>query len=90
MKKKFFSLIGAGAAIVLLGQGCQATQQTETHPSMEEPSTPSAQIDASVDAIMNDAEASAAAEADASADAEVFNEDHANLDAFSQTQYEVK
>jgi len=43
-----------------------------------------------VNAILNDAETSATVESDASADAEVFQQDSAGLDTYSQSDYETK
>ncbi len=93
MNKKLIFSLSAGVLLVLLGQGCQAAPeqtQVENTPIAQPAVTPEAQVDVSVDAILNDVETSAAVEADASADAEVFQQDNAGLDTYSQSDYEIK
>jgi len=93
MNKKLIFSLSAVALLVLLGQGCQAApEQTRVGntPATQPAAMPEAQVDASVNAILNDAETSATVESDASADAEVFQQDSAGLDTYSQSDYEIK
>jgi len=93
MSKFYMPILGLAACLVLLGQGCAVGQRTDVmapKPSLDTEAGVDAEVDAAVDAILEEEEAAAEAETESSAEVEAFDNNKADLDAYSNLEYEME
>jgi len=86
MRKSIKALLGMAALLPLLGQGCALQQESQVNISGGNES----KVDATVDASLSGAEAVAEQERDGDSDVDMVGNDQAELDAYVQTEYELK
>ena len=86
MRKRTISLLALAAVLPLMGQGCSMQQSARINTSA---TSPSAQVDAAVNAELNTASDVNATERSGDSDADLMNTDKTQLDSYSQTQYDL-
>ena len=86
MRISMKALLGIAALLPLFGQGCAFQQDGQLNLSGGTDST----VDATVDASISGAEAVQKEERTGDSDADMIGNDQAELDAYTQTQYELK
>jgi hypothetical protein len=86
MRKSIQALLGVAALLPLFGQGCALQQEGQVNVSGGTES----KVDATVNATLSGAEDVAQQERDGDSDADMVGNDQAELDAYVQTQYELK
>jgi hypothetical protein len=90
MTSKAQRLLALAALLPLMGQGCLDMRQGAQVESQTEARTPGAAIDAAVDAELDAAASVDSAERAGDADADLIINDQAELDAYTEAQYELE
>jgi len=83
-KAKYLLLLAA--TLPLMGQGCSLMQSASVDTTA---TTPAGQVDAAIDAELDTAADVDSQERTGDADANLMNTDKAQLDSYSQTQYDL-
>ncbi len=85
-KQTLFALV---ALLPLMGQGCVDLRQRAQVESQTEAQTPAAAIDAAVEAELDAAASIDAAERDGDTDADLITNDQAELNSYTEVEYEL-